>query len=226
MKLEQVVPWGRSLDNYINMFHLTRGDFRASILDCAGGPSSFNTEMTQQQCQVISCDPIYQFRVEEIRQRIEETYPVIIEKLAQNFAEFVWQEIDSPKRLGDLRMAAMEQFLADLEKGIAEKRYIVAELPDLPFGDRQFDLALCGHFLFSYSEQFSLEFHLDAIREMCRIAKEVRIFPIVENFTGVRSWHLDPLQAELTAQGYQIRIEGVNYEFQKGGNEMMRVCRI
>ncbi|MEA5471762.1 hypothetical protein [Spirulina sp. 06S082] len=226
MKLEQVVPWGRSLADYINMFHLTRSDFRAFILDCAGGPSSFNTEMTQQQCRVISCDPIYQFRVEEIRQRIGETYPIIIEKLAQNLTKFVWQEIDSPKRLGDLRMVAMEKFLADLELGIAEKRYIFAELPDLPFGDRQFDLALCGHFLFTYSEQFSLEFHLDAIREMCRIAKEVRIFPIVENFTGARSWHLDPLQAELREQGYQISIEGVNYEFQKGGNEMIRVCKV
>lgn len=101
--------------------------------------------------------------------------------------------------------------------------YIVAELPHLPFGDRTFDLALCGHLLFSYSEQLSLEFHLDAIRELCRTAKEVRIFPIVENFTGTRSRHLDPLQAQLIERGYRVDIERVNYEFQKGGHEMMRV---
>lgn len=223
MKLERVVPWGRSLADYLNMFHLTRSDFRASILDCAGGPSSFNAEMTGHHCRVVSCDPIYQFGVEEIRQRIQETYPAIVEKLEQNFARFVWQEITSPQQLGKLRMEAMDKFLADLERGIVEKRYITAELPDLPFDDRAFDLALCGHFLLSYSEQLSLEFHFEAIREMCRVAKEARIFPILENFTGTRSWHLDPLLAQLTEQRYQVAIERVNYEFQKGGNEMLRV---
>ena len=225
MKLERVVPWGRSLADYINMFHLTRSDFRASILDCAGGPSSFNAEMTVHRCQVVSCDPIYQFSTAEIRQRIQQTYPIILEKLEQSRDRFVWQEISSPQQLGELRMATMAKFLADLERGILEKRYIVAELPDLPFGDRTFDLALCGHFLFCYSEQLSLEFHLDAIREMCRVAREVRIFPIVENFTGEPSSHIEPLQARLIEQGYQIERELVNYEFQKGGNEMLRVWK-
>ncbi|MBP0017115.1 MAG: SAM-dependent methyltransferase [Cyanobacteria bacterium SBLK] len=223
MKLERVVPWGRSLADYLNMFHLTRNDFRASILDCAGGPSSFNAEMTQNQCRVISCDPVYQFSSAEIRQRIQETYPAIIEKLEQNGERFVWQDVNSPQHLGELRMAAMDRFLVDLERGIVEQRYIVAELPELPFRDRAFDLALCSHFLFCYSEQLSLEFHLEAIREMCRVAKEVRIFPIVENFTGVRSWHLDPLLVTLVEQEYQVEIQRVSYEFQKGGNEMLRV---
>ncbi|MEM9541598.1 MAG: class I SAM-dependent methyltransferase [Cyanobacteria bacterium P01_E01_bin.42] len=225
MKLERVVPWGRSLNDYLNMFHLTRSDFRASILDCAGGPSSFNVEMTQNHCRVTSCDPIYQFSVAEIRQRIQEAYPEIVAKLGQTLDRFVWQEVHSPQQLGELRMAAMERFLVDLERGISEKRYIVAELPDLPFDDRAFDLALCSHFLFCYSEQLSLEFHFEAIREMCRVAKEARIFPILENFTGVRSWHLDPLRAQLIEQGYQVAIERIGYEFQKGGNEMLRVWR-
>ena len=78
-KLENVVPWGRSLEEYIRMFNLTADDLRLKILDCAGGPASFNVEMTRKGYNVISCDPIYQFSVDEIAQRIQETYQTIID---------------------------------------------------------------------------------------------------------------------------------------------------
>jgi len=42
-----------------------------------------------------------------------------------------------------------------------------------------FDLALCSHFLFLYSDQLSKQFYVQAIREMCRGASEVRIFPSI-----------------------------------------------
>jgi hypothetical protein len=47
-KLDKVIPWGRSLDEYIAMFHLTSSDRELAILDSASGPASFNVEMTQQ----------------------------------------------------------------------------------------------------------------------------------------------------------------------------------
>ena len=45
------------------------------------------------------------------------------------------------------------------------------------FADREFDLALCSHLLFLYSEQLTADFHLASIRELCRVAGEVRVFP-------------------------------------------------
>jgi hypothetical protein len=40
--LDQVVPWGRSLSEYVRMFDLSPADLQSRILDCAGGPASFN----------------------------------------------------------------------------------------------------------------------------------------------------------------------------------------
>ena len=73
-KLENVVPWGRSMQEYVRMFALTPDELKSNILDCAGGPASFNAEMTCQVYKVISCDPIYQFTANKIAQRVQDTY--------------------------------------------------------------------------------------------------------------------------------------------------------
>jgi hypothetical protein len=225
-KLENIVPWGRSFTEYQAMFGLTPADLSGTILDCGGGPSSFNAEMTRKHHQIISCDPIYQFNASEIETRIQETYPVILQGLRDRADRFVWQDIKSPEQLGEVRLAAMQQFLADFPTGKQQNRYQVAQLPQLPFEDAHFSLALCSHLLFTYSEQLSLDFHRDAILEMLRVAKEVRVFPLVENFSGETSAYLQPLTAQLSARGYKVEIERVNYEFQRGGNQMLRICSI
>ena len=99
-----------------------------------------------------------------------------------------------------------------------------AELPTLPFPDASFDLALCSHFLFLYSSQLGASFHLSAIREMCRVATEVRIFPLLA-LGGCTSRHLDRSVDDLRASGFAASIEDVPYEFQRGGNQMLRIRR-
>ncbi|MBO9999589.1 MAG: SAM-dependent methyltransferase [Cyanobacteria bacterium SID2] len=223
LTLKQVVPWGRSLNDYIRMFNLTEEDLNGSILDCGGGPSSFNAEATQAGTRVVSCDPLYQFSVEEINGRILDTYPLILEALDANLGKFVWRDITTPEHLGQLRLANMKQFLADFPTGKEQGRYLVESLPALPFRDRTFDLALCAHLLFSYSEQFDLDFHINAIREMCRVAKQARVFPLLTNFAGDISPHLHATIERLGELGYGVCIEDVKYEFQKGGNQMLCV---
>lgn len=220
-KLEKVVPWGRSFADYCKMFGLSDRDLELKILDCGGGPASFNAKMSKMGNQVISCDPLYNFEKKAIAERIDNTYPSIIKGLKTNFDLFVWQDIQTPENLGELRLAAMKLFLADFEKGLEEKRYLNEKLPNLSFDSNQFDLALCSHLLFTYSDQFSYEFHLLSIQEMCRVAKEVRIFPLVDNFTGIKSRHLALLQQEIKLKDYQLEIVTVDYEFQKGGNQML-----
>jgi hypothetical protein len=119
-------------------------------------------------------------------------------------------------------MSAMRQFLKDLPLGIQQKRYITSELLVLPFDIKQFDLALCSHFLFLYSDLLSLDFHLASIQELCRVADEVRIFPLL-NMSGEVSPVLQSVMKELAAQGYNMEIKRVPYEFQKGGNQLLRV---
>lgn len=224
-KLEKIIPWGRSLSEYIRMFNLTSNDFQLQILDCAGGPASFNVEMTRQGYNIISCDPIYQFSANEIAQRIAATYQAVVDGTKAMPEKFVWQDIKSPEHLGQVRMAAMQQFLEDLPLGIQQGRYINAELPILPFDNQQFDLALCSHFLFTYSDLLSSEFHISSIQELCRVAHEVRIFPLLNQFSGEVSKVLPSVMKDLAAQEYNLEIEQVSYEFQKGGNQILRVWK-
>jgi hypothetical protein len=70
-------------------------------------------------------------------------------------------------------MSAMAKFLDDFLKGKMQKRYLAGELPSLPSGDGEFDLTLCSHLLFLYTDNLSLEFHLRSLAELCRVSKEV-----------------------------------------------------
>ena len=152
--LSQVVPWGRSFDEYVAMFALTGA------------------------------------------------------RRERNAHEFVWTSIKSVDELGHLRMAAMEEFLSDYPLGLAEKRYMDGELPHLPFGEKFFDLAVCSHLLFLYSEHLSEDFHVASNKELCRVAREARVFPLLE-LGAKESRHLQAVTARLAADGYPVSIETV-----------------
>jgi hypothetical protein len=223
--LSSVVPWGRSFDEYRRMFALTEADLEGRILGCGDGPASFNAETTRRGVQIVSCDPLYRFSAAQIRRRIDETAPEVLEQARQNAHEFVWDEaipdVDALKRV---RMSAMTAFLEDFETGRGQGRYLDAGLPSLPFADGAFGLALCSHFLFLYSQQLDEAFHKQSMRELCRVARDVRIFPLLA-LGGRPSPHLGPVCAALARDGWHASIERVPYEFQRGGNEMLRVRR-
>jgi hypothetical protein len=204
------------------MFDLCTGDLGKRLLGCGDGPASFNAVLSRRGGRAVSADPLYRFSVEEIRDRIAATFELVLEQTRQNADEFVWTRIRSVAELGQVRLAAMEEFLSDYPAGRAGGRYRAAALPSLPFADNEFDLALCSHLLFLYSEQFSAQFHVESVRELCRVAREVRIFPLLE--LGARpSRHLEPVMAQLKKSGYALQVQAVPYEFQKGGNRMLRV---
>jgi hypothetical protein len=220
--LDQVVPWGRSFDEYRRMFALTEAELRLRIVGCGDGPASFNAEATRRGTKVTSSDPIYRWETAQIRARIAATYDEILDQTRRNADEFVWESIRSVEELGQIRMAAMQAFLDDYGQGRVEGRYVAAELPTLPFSDGSFDLALCSHFLFLYTNQLGEAFHQSAIQEMCRVAAEVRIFPLLA-LGGHRSPYVDQTLDDLRNSAYDVSIEDVPYEFQRGGHQMMRI---
>lgn len=224
MKLEKVVPFGRSLDEYTQMFRLSEADLAKQILGVGDGPASFNSEATKQGSKVISIDPIYEFSCEEILQRFNEVVDNIIDQIKATPDDWVWTYHKSPNHLRQNRVRVIEQFLADYEQGKAEGRYQVGMLPELAFADNQFDLALCSHFLFLYSEHYDLQFHQAAIEEMLRVSHEVRIFPLLTLMLE-RSPYLDAIVQNFQEMGYQVAIETVPYELQKGGNQMLRIWK-
>jgi SAM-dependent methyltransferase len=204
------------------MFALTDADLRLKIVGCGDGPSGFNAEATRRGADVISIDPIYRWDTRQLQERIAATCDEILEQTRRNAHEFVWESIPSVQELGRVRMAAMQEFLDDYARGNVQGRYLDAELPSLPFRDSSFDLALCSHFLFLYSDQLGEAFHQMATREMCRVSREVRIFPLLA-LGGARSKHVDRILEEMRNAGHEASVETVAYEFQRGGNQMMRI---
>ena len=223
--LDKVVPWGRSYDEYVNMFGLTEVDLRLRILGCGDGPAGFNSELTQRGGNIVSVDPIYVFSSEQIRDRISETYETVMTQMRKNHNDYVWGVIPSVEQLGRLRMSAMEIFLADFDAGKQAGRYIPGELPSLPFVNGEFDIALSSHFLFLYSTHLSADFHLQAIQEMLRVSREVRVFPLL-TLNGATSPHLHFVIDHFVNHGFVVEVKQVLYEFQRGGNEMLVIKHI
>jgi SAM-dependent methyltransferase len=222
MTLDQVIPWGRSLDEYQHMFDLSPQALQGQILGCGDGPASFNAELTAQGGRVISVDPIYAFSAEEIEQRVQETAATVVAQVEKSLHDYVWTTFANPQELSRHRLGAMRRFLTDYEAGKAEGRYQTQSLPTLSFADSSFDLALSSHFLLLYSEQLSFDFHLAALLEMCRVAREVRIFPLLDLKCRLSN-HIEPLRKELTNRGYHVSIDAVPYEFQRGGSQMLKI---
>ena len=222
--LTDVLPWGRSLDEYRRLFDLTDDDLASRILGCGDGPASFNAELTAMGGSVVSIDPLYGLSREEIESRVEQTYDSIISQVKEKIDDFIWDYFDDPDQLGLHRMACMRKFLDDYPVGLAENRYSAQALPSLNFDDGRFDLGLCSHLLFLYSDQLPFDFHRDSIRELCRVAREVRIFPLL-GLDCRLSPHVEPIREHFTDGGYDVEICAVPYEFQKGGNHMMKIRR-
>ena len=84
MKLREIVPWGRSFEEYRRMFALSESDLAGLILGCGDGPASFNAEATAAGHSVVSCDPIFDLTAAEIRRRVEETHDPVISRVKQN----------------------------------------------------------------------------------------------------------------------------------------------
>jgi SAM-dependent methyltransferase len=222
--LHEVVPWGRPFAEYVRMFALAPDDLDRHILDCGGGPASFAAEAAERGHRVVACDPLDRFTTEEIARRIDEVLPAMVAGMEAARDRFDWTEAGSPRQHAARRLAAMRRFLDDFLAERRAGRYVAAALPALGFADAAFELALSSHFLFLYSGQRSLAFHLAAIEEMLRVAAEARIFPLLD-LAGDPSCHLDPVLAELRRRGHAPRIVTVPYEFQRGGNQLLVITR-
>ncbi|MCA9168321.1 MAG: SAM-dependent methyltransferase [Planctomycetales bacterium] len=223
IELSEVVPWGRSYLEYCQMFDLQSQQLELSMLGIGDGPASFNCQLTRRGGKIVSADPLYAYSTDQIRRRIDEVYENIMEQTRRNQSSFTWRApLENVEALGELRMSAMREFLQDYLVGRREGRYVAASLPSLPFTDRQFQLAVCSHLLFLYTEQLGAEFHLASLLELCRVADEVRVFPLVQ-LDGSRSRLIDPAPAALREVGRRTEIIDVPYEFQRGANQMLRI---
>lgn len=206
------------------MFDLARADLEAGVLDCGGGPASFVAEVARAGVRAVAVDPVYAFAADEIRARFDATVEPMLAQIRATPDDWTWTFHRDPEDLLANRRRALERFLTDYEAGREAGRYVVGELPKLPFADGEFGLALCSHLLFLYSGLLSEELHVHSILELTRVAREVRVFPLL-TLRRERSEHLEPVRAALAERGWRSEVTVVPYELQRGGNEMLRVFR-
>ena len=92
----------------------------------------------------------------------------------------------------------------------------------LPFTDFTFDLALCPDYLFTDVNNQNIDFHLQQIRELARVAKEVRIFPLSDSH-GLPSPLLGPVLLGLQQENYGVEVRDVSTLLHPKGSAMLRV---
>lgn len=217
--LDSVVPWGRNFNEYKLMFQLDNSDRTKKIAGFGDGPASFNYEANRQGYTVTSFDPIYQFSKDDLCRRIEEVRTIVMQQMRENMDHYVWTNIQNLEELEYVRMSAMQLFLSDYEQGREEKRYICHELPEpLPYQEDTFDIGLSSHFLLMYTA-LGYDFHIQAMTEMLRVCKEIRIFPIVDLNADKTDFIIEVIR--YFDRRYHVEIRQTQYEFQKGGNKLL-----
>lgn len=222
MQNNGLVLWGHSLADYQEMFDLGQSDLNKSILNCGSGPSSFNAEMTKAGHQVVSSHELYSLTRDELEKQINQYFQDMLAKIQAEQDHFLWDHIGSLNELASARQESLQKFLKDYEAGKKEQRYQAIKFEKLPYKDLEFDLALSSHFLFFNQDESDAEFLKAVLLELCRVAHEVRIFPLV-NHHGETSPLVAPLLLELQQKNLGVEIRQVPYKFQKNGNAMLRI---
>ena len=204
------------------MFDLSIEDLvNGKILDCAAGASSFTAEMSKRGYEVMALDILYDEDPDVLCDKYQEHMKVLIEGLA-SVDSFIWNFFPNIEDLKEKRDEACREFIEDYRKNMAS-HYIKADLTNLPFPDNTFSMVLCSHLLFIYDHRLDYKFHLKTIEEMIRVSSnEVRIYPLVKN-RELKSDFVKCIIKDL--QDVDIKIVKVDYEFRKGGNEMMRIIK-
>lgn len=211
---------GHNLVDYEHMFDLTEDDLNHKILTLASGFDSFNAQMHERGNQVVSCARNYHLSHIIMEQLVSENVDRLRSHVQQNLDDFLLADSSDLDEVEHNWTRAAKVFMDDYQTGKSEGRYRADVLPNLGFADETFDLALTSHFLFANSE-LTLQAHVDYIKEMTRVANEVRIFPL-NDLDGEISPLLGPVMLELQQQNYAVEVRQVNYEFQRGGNAMLR----
>ncbi len=222
--LRGVAPWGRSAAEYEAFFALSDVPPSARLLDCGGGPASFAAEWGARGRFVVAADPIYCLSPGSIAAEFEPTASRMLEGMQKAHDRFRWDHYGSPENVIERRREALAAFIADFQSPARAGHYVAASLPELPFQLETFDLVLCANLLFLYSEELDLDLHLASLREMLRVGREVRVFPLLD-MDGRPSVHLEASVRALQASEH-VELVPVPFEFRRGDSRMLRLTRL
>ena len=223
-KLDDIVLIGRTFAEYHSLFALDNTNADDVILDAAAGVSSFCAEANAAGFHVTASDQIYRFAAETIAAQCANDLDTVLDKLPDVADMYVWETIPDLPRLKTERQRAYTIFINDFRRH-GHNRYVPTTYPRSAFKDNQFTLTLVSHFLFLYDEHLNYDFHKATIQELLRItSREIRLFPLV-NLRYQQSRFVTQIINDPDFASHTFEIVRVDYEFLKGGNEMLVICK-
>ncbi|WP_338119235.1 SAM-dependent methyltransferase [Paenibacillus polysaccharolyticus] len=222
LELSQIVFIGRTFEEYMLMFDLTREELAGqNILDCPGGACSFSGQARKLGAHAVASDIVYQYGMNELGTKGFQDIEHTMKQIQAVQGMYVWDHFGTIEGLRQERLRAITDCVKDMREH--PECYVATVLPELPFNDEQFDLTLSAHFLFTYADRLNFDFHVRTLLEMLRVTKhEVRIFPTVD-LTGKRYEHMDELKVFLEKMGYLLSEVRTSYEFQRNAHTMLRI---
>lgn len=222
-KIKDPIFTARSYFEYLKMFNLNLENLKGkTILDCAAGASSFTANMTQKGFNVKAADILYDKEPQFLKKKCENHLNILVEALSKIENHFKWDFFKDLDELKDHRIKAQNEFLEDYKK-YRNIKYIKSDLKSLPFNDNSFSLILCSHLLFIYDHRLSYIFHINVIKEMIRVSNEIRLYPLVKHERKKSEFLFQIIEDLEKIVDFEI-IE-VDYEFRKGGNELLKITK-
>lgn len=217
-----LVFWGHHVDEYREMFDLKESDLTGKILEFGSGPSAVNAELAGIAQQRISCDPLFNLDYDTLKAKSGLVFANMVEKMIENPGHYDFSNYTGQDAFFEHRQAGMVTFFSDYNQGKQEGRYVGINDIQLPFEDFSFDLALSSHYLFSQLEDQTIEFHVALLQELARVAREVRIFPLIDGHEKP-SPLLGPVLLALQQAHYGTEIRAVPYHLEPQGNALLRI---
>jgi hypothetical protein len=137
LRLDRVVLLGRTFEEYRRYFLLEPDNLVGkSVLDVAGGVSSFCAEANLLGINVTSFDPIYSLSPNKIMERSEPDLESVYRAIG-NVPTYRWSYYKNPDYMRELRKRASTIFLSDYKTH--PERYVAGQLPRLSFADGKFE---------------------------------------------------------------------------------------
>lgn len=217
-----LVFWGHHVDEYREMFGLTNDELKGRILEFASGPSAFNAELAGVAQKRVSCDPLFNLDYDTLKVKSGLVFADMLEQITANPAHFDFSGYADQTAFFEHRQSGMRTFFSDYLQGKEAGRYIGINDINLPFEKFSFDIAVSSHYLFSQLEDQTIDFHVAILQELARVAREVRIFPLIDSHEKT-SPLLGPVLLALQQADYGTEIRAVPYHLEPQGNAMLRV---
>lgn len=227
--MPKLVLWGHHVDEYCEMFDLSVQEMKSSWLEYGCGPTAVNVELSQTGQKIISIDPLFDLGKEALESKVATIFSQMVKRVYQAQESFDFSRYGSAQSLVKTREIGIANFLADYQQGKKEKCYQGVRKEHLNFADFSFEFALSSHYFFVRELNLDADMHLQQIKELARVAKEVRIFPLIDRH-GQPSSLLGPVLLGLQQANFGTEIREVAYHLQTSGNAMLRVwaqeCRV